>query len=95
MKPVSGSVKLKLFKGSSWAVSRISPNSLYREDLATFGASGAAYDHADAGGFIKLFGLPVRAQAASAAERARTNGSHDAAQAAVDELIKRVGAGAL
>jgi argininosuccinate synthase len=95
MRPVSGSVKLKLFKGSTWAVSRTSPTSLYREDLATFGASGAAYDHADASGFIKLFSLPVRAQAASVAERARANGSHDSAQAALDELIQRVGAGAL
>jgi argininosuccinate synthase len=62
MRPVTGAVKLKLYKGGAWAVSRTSPNTLYREDLATFGAS--AYDHADATGFIRLFALPIRAQAA-------------------------------
>jgi len=67
LRQVTGSVRVKLFKGSAWAVSRTSPYSLYREDLATFGAS-AAYDHADAAGFIKLFGLPVRAQAAARAQ---------------------------
>jgi argininosuccinate synthase len=95
MRPVSGSVKLKLFKGSAWAVSRTSPHSLYREDLATFGASGAAYDHADASGFIKLFGLPVRAQAAVALERAAGDGDQRNIRGAVEELIQRVGAGAL
>jgi argininosuccinate synthase len=73
MRPVTGSVRLKLFKGSAWAVGRTSPRSLYREDLATFGAS-ASYDHADATGFIRLFGLPIRAQAAAAAEHLRANG---------------------
>jgi argininosuccinate synthase len=70
MVPVTGKVRVKLFKGSAWAVSRTSPFSLYREDLATFGAS-ATYDHADAAGFIKLFGLPVRAQAAARAQAAQ------------------------
>lgn len=55
---VTGSVKLKLFKGSSWVVSRKSPVSLYDESLASFGES--SYDHHDAEGFIKLFSLPVR-----------------------------------
>jgi argininosuccinate synthase len=73
MRNVVGTVRMKLFKGNAWAVGRSSPRSLYREDLATFGAS-AAYDHADATGFIKLFSLPIRAQAAAAAELARTNG---------------------
>jgi argininosuccinate synthase len=80
MRPVTGTVKLKLFKGNAWAVSRLSPSSLYREDLATFGASAVyVYEHADADGFIKLFGLPIRVQAAAAAELNRGNGTHDAA----------------
>ena len=58
---VTGSVKLKLFKGSASVVSRKSPVSLYDESLASFGAS--SYDHADAEGFIKLFGLPIRVAA--------------------------------
>ena len=79
MRPVSGTVRMKLFKGSAWAVSRTSPNSLYREDLATFGAS-AAYDHADAAGFIRLFGLPVRAQAAARAAALGENGAPNGPQ---------------
>lgn len=62
MKRVSGTVRLKLYKGSATVVGRRSPHSLYDERLATFG-DGGSYDHADADGFIKLFGLPLRAQA--------------------------------
>ena len=62
MEPVTGEVKMKLFKGRAWAISRTSENSLYRTDLATFGES-ATYDHADAAGFIRLFGLPQRVAA--------------------------------
>src|SRR5690606_31960349 len=82
LKPVTGSVKVKLFKGNAWAVSRVSPYSLYREDLATFGAS--AYDHADATGFIRLFSLPMRARAAMAADSARENGTGERTDAAED-----------
>jgi len=57
---VTGSARVKLFKGSASVVSRQSPVSLYRQDLASFGAA-ASYDQADAAGFIRLFGLPVRA----------------------------------
>jgi len=62
-KNVTGSVKLKLYKGSVRIASRQSPVSLYRQDLASFGHA-ATYDQADAAGFIKLFGLPVRAAVA-------------------------------
>jgi len=68
-KDVTGSVKLKLYKGSSWVAARTSPVSLYREDLASFGHA-ATYDHADATGFIRLFGLPIRAAAGLNASRA-------------------------
>ena len=89
---VSGSVRLKLFKGSAWPVSRTSPHSLYREDLATFGAS-VSYDHADAAGFIRLFGLPIRAQAAAQAEAAGGKAasgreeSQDPIKAAAHEIL--------
>lgn len=56
---VTGTVTVKLFKGSCVAVARSSPYSLYRHDLATFG-EGAAYDQKHAEGFIQLFGLPTR-----------------------------------
>ena len=52
---VSGTVKLKLHKGSATAVGRISDNSLYEKDLATFGES--TFDQMQAVGFIELFGL--------------------------------------
>jgi argininosuccinate synthase len=64
-KNVTGSVRVKLYKGSAQVASRQSPVSLYRQDLASFGAA-ATYDQADAAGFIKLFGLPIRAAVAQA-----------------------------
>jgi argininosuccinate synthase len=59
---VTGEVKVRLFKGRAEAIGRRSPRSLYRQDLATFG-EGMAYDHGDAAGFIRLFGLPERVRA--------------------------------
>jgi argininosuccinate synthase len=56
---VTGDVKLKLYKGNCIIAGRKSPYSLYSETFATFGAS-AQYDHADAAGFINLFGLPLK-----------------------------------
>ena len=53
---VTGSVKFKLYKGNLIKAGVESPYSLYNEDLASFGES--AYDHKDAEGFIRLFGLP-------------------------------------
>ena len=61
-KEVTGEVRVKLYKGRAEAVGRRSPRSLYRQDLATFG-EGMAYDHKDAEGFIRLFGLPERVRA--------------------------------
>ncbi len=61
-KEVTGEVRVKLYKGRAEAISRRSPRSLYRQDLATFG-EGMAYDHQDAAGFIRLFGLPERVRA--------------------------------
>jgi len=60
---VTGTVRLKLYKGNASIVGRQSPLSLYDEGLASFGDAGN-YDHADALGFIRLFSLPVRADAA-------------------------------
>jgi len=60
--PVTGTVRLKLFKGSVIPVGRKSPLSLYREDFATFGQEDV-YDQADARGFIRLFGLPLKVRA--------------------------------
>jgi argininosuccinate synthase len=59
---VTGWVKLKLYKGSVIAIGRYSPNSLYREDFATFGQEDV-YDQKDAVGFITLFGLQMKVKA--------------------------------
>jgi argininosuccinate synthase len=58
----TGDVRVKLYKGNCIVTGRRSPYSLYSEDFATFGAS-AEYDHADAKGFITLFGLPLKVSA--------------------------------
>jgi argininosuccinate synthase len=55
---VTGSVRLKLFKGNLMAVGRTSPYSLYLEKLATFEEEDV-YNQKDAEGFINLFGLPM------------------------------------
>lgn len=56
---VTGSIRVRLFKGTVGILSRTSPFSLHAEEYATFNAD-QVYDQADAGGFIKLFGLPIR-----------------------------------
>jgi argininosuccinate synthase len=60
--PVTGEVKLKLYKGSIIPVGRKSKFSLYREEFATFGQEDV-YDQSDALGFIHLFGLPLKVRA--------------------------------
>ena len=60
--PVSGTVRVKLYKGSCTVAGRKSPYSLYREDYATFGEDDV-YDQADAEGFINLFGLQMKVRA--------------------------------
>jgi argininosuccinate synthase len=59
---VTGTVRLKLYKGNCTVVGRKSPFSLYREDFATFGKDDV-YDQGDAEGFINLFGLPLKVKA--------------------------------
>jgi len=61
-KNVTGTVRLKLYKGRCTVVGRKSPYSLYREDYATFGADDV-YDQADAQGFINLYGLSMKVRA--------------------------------
>ncbi len=59
---VTGTVKLKLYKGNIIKAGVWSPNALYSEELATFGADNV-YNQADAAGFINLYGLPIKVQA--------------------------------
>ena len=60
--PVTGIVRLKLYKGNIISSGRKSPFSLYREDFATFGQE-SVYDQTDAEGFIRLFGLSMKVRA--------------------------------
>ena len=60
--PVTGVVRLKLYKGNIIPVGRKSKLSLYREDFATFGQEDV-YNQTDAKGFIRLFGLPLKVRA--------------------------------
>ncbi|WP_449598836.1 argininosuccinate synthase [Niallia sp. Marseille-Q9988] len=60
-KNVTGTVRVKLFKGHAIVEGRKSPNSLYDEKLATY-TSDDEFDHAAAVGFIKLWGLPTKVQ---------------------------------
>jgi len=59
---VTGSVKLVLYKVNVNTLSRKSPYSLYRTDIASF-TMGDSYDQKDAEGFIRILGLPARSQA--------------------------------
>ena len=65
---VSGTVRLKLYKGNLILAGRKSPTSLYREDYASFGEEDV-YNQKDAEGFIRLFGLPLKVEAQQAIER--------------------------
>jgi argininosuccinate synthase len=57
---VSGTVRLRLYKGTAVVVGRSSPYSLYSEQLVTFEDDKGAYDQKDAAGFIKLNALRLR-----------------------------------
>jgi argininosuccinate synthase len=58
-RPITGTVRIKLYKGNCRPVGAKSRFSLYSENLASF-TMGAEYDSTDAIGFIKLFGLPMK-----------------------------------
>jgi argininosuccinate synthase len=58
-KTVTGTVRLKLYKGNSTAVGRTAPNALYSKDLATYDPN-STFDEAAAAGFIALWGLSAR-----------------------------------
>ena len=58
--PVTGTARLRLYKGNCITVGRKAPVSLYSEDIASFEDDGGAYDQKDAAGFIKLNALRLR-----------------------------------
>ncbi|TML29979.1 MAG: argininosuccinate synthase [Actinobacteria bacterium] len=58
--PVTGSIRLKLFKGSARVVARESPHAVYDQALASFGESGGLFSQQAAPGFIELWSLQSR-----------------------------------
>lgn len=91
---VTGTVTLRLYKGSCLAVARTSPSSLYREDLATFGEDGV-YDQKDAEGFIRLWSLPVQVEARTRGRLAAgaTPGAGTTARADAVPQLRKVASG--
>ena len=61
-RPVTGTVKLKLYKGNIISAGSTSPYSLYSKEFVTF-EHDDVYNQADATGFINLFGLPLKVRA--------------------------------
>ena len=80
---VSGEVRIRLDHGSAVVVGRRSPLSLYDKDLATYD-QGDAFDHAAAVGFIGIFGLPLRVEAARSGA---VGAHHGAAWSWTDPLL--------
>jgi len=76
-KHVSGTVKLKLYKGHAHVIGRESANSLYDFDLATYNKEDA-FDHEAALGFIKLWGLPTKVHAS-------VNKTHEQKDSSIDD----------
>lgn len=65
---VTGTSRVRLYKGNATLVGRKATYSLYREDLATF-MDDEVYDQTDGEGFIALYGLPLRIKAAADRQR--------------------------
>ncbi|HSG87020.1 MAG TPA: argininosuccinate synthase [Candidatus Limnocylindrales bacterium] len=83
---VSGEARLRLDHGSAVLVGRRSPLSLYDKDLATYD-EGDAFDHASAVGFIEIFGLPLRVEAA---RHGAVGAHHGAAWTWTDPILERL-----
>jgi argininosuccinate synthase len=80
---VSGDVRVRLDHGSAVVAGRMSPLSLYDKKLATYD-EGDAFDHASAVGFIEIFGLPLRVEAA---RHGAVGAHHGAAWAWTEPLL--------
>jgi argininosuccinate synthase len=63
--PVTGTARIKLYKGQATVAGRRAPRSLYDPNLATFEAD-TVYDHKDAAGFIRLNALRLKVGTAAA-----------------------------
>jgi argininosuccinate synthase len=79
--PVTGTARIKLYKGNCRVVGTRSKKTLYMPDLASF-TMGAEYDSTDAIGFIRLFGLPMRVGGAVHRRKPGRNGTAKTAKRA-------------
>jgi argininosuccinate synthase len=75
---VTGTIKVKLFKGSAVVVGRESPYSLYSTSLSTY-AQGDAFDHSAAKGFIYVWGLPLKVSSMVKAQSSEAGGANEIA----------------
>jgi argininosuccinate synthase len=80
---LTGSVTLRLFKGSANVVGRESPYALYDERFVTFGEDDV-YQQSDAAGFIRLYGLSARVRAIRDQELAAAQSEAQAKKASAD-----------
>ena len=85
---VSGDVRVRLDHGNAIVSGRRSPLSLYEKTLATYD-EGDAYDHAAGVGFIEIFGLPLRVEAA---RHGAVGKQYGAAWTWTDPLLEKLGA---
>jgi argininosuccinate synthase len=83
---VSGEVRVRLDHGNAVVTGRRSPLSLYEKRLATYD-EGDAFDHAAAVGFIEIFGLPLRVEAA---RHGAVGAHHGAAWTWTEPLLERL-----
>ncbi len=83
---VSGDVRVRLDHGSAIVTGRRSPLSLYEKSLATYD-EGDTYDHAAGVGFIQIFGLPLRVEAA---RHGAVGAHHGAAWTWTEPLLQRL-----
>jgi argininosuccinate synthase len=75
---VTGTIKLKLFKGSAVVVGRESPFTLYSSSLSTY-AKGDEFDHSAAKGFIYVWGLPLKISSMVKAQGSESGGANETA----------------
>jgi argininosuccinate synthase len=86
---VSGTARLKLYKGSISSAGATSPNSLYHAGIASF-TTGDLYNHADAKGFVRLYGLSVLVRALKEQEK-KTGKKADAGKPAAKTSEEKPG----
>ncbi len=84
---LDGDVRVRLYKGTATVSGRRSPNSLYSQDFATFGADDV-YDQTHAEGFIRLFSLPARIRALRDAANPHTAQKNSAARTSSPQVSR-------